>query len=282
MPPAVARTGTRGAYALSFGMLAAGISLYSGPVRALSPLRTGVSLSPVVVALLTLALSASAITLQFRRQGHTLSMTEIPLAIGLFALSPGALLLAKMAGHAADGVRRRLPVQKMLFNVALVAFQVPLGVLLFRTALGHAAAHGPRGWFAAGAAVVLSNVISFVAIFAVIALTQSRIDRGALDVALFMLLIVSVVETSLGMLTVEVLRAEPRTAWLLLVVTLLLFTFSRAYGSLRDRNDELAAVYDFGRTVEAPDRPRPLAAFVAAKVRDLLRAERVDVVLAYD
>jgi diguanylate cyclase (GGDEF)-like protein len=282
MPAVAGRHGARAAYALSFGMFAASASLYFGSVRDQSPLHTGVTLHPAVLALLTLTLSASAITLQLRRQGQTFSMTEIPLAIGLFAMAPGALLAAKMVGHLADGVRRRLPTHKIVFNVALPAFQVPLGILMFRFLLSDHAPQGPRAWLAAGAAVVLANLVSVVTIFAVIGLTQAQVDRTALEVSVGMLLVVSVVETSLAMLTVEVLRAEPRTAWLLLVVTLLLFSFTRAYGSLRDRNDELAAVYDFGRSVAVPDDPAALPSFVAAKVRDLLRAERADVVLSYD
>ena len=54
------------------------------------------------------------------RVNARVSMSEIPLAIGLFAVSPGALIVAKMAGHAADGLRRKIPLYKATFNVALV------------------------------------------------------------------------------------------------------------------------------------------------------------------
>ncbi len=282
MPEVATRAQLRAPYVLAAGMLAGSASLYAGPVRILSPLRSGVSLSPIVVAALTLFLSACAITLQFRRQGHTLSMTEIPLAIGLFAVSPGSLVLAKIAGHTADGIRRRVPVVKTVYNVALVAFQVPIAVLAFRLVLGDSAAHGPRAWLAAGIAVLLANGISAVAIFAVIGLTQTRVERTGLDVAVGKFVVVSVVETSLAMVAVEVLRAEPRTGWLLLVVAALLLAFTRAYGRLRDRNDELGAVYEFGRSVAVPDDPAALPALVAEKTRTLLRAERADVILVDD
>ena len=276
-----AASGARGAYALSFGLLVGGVSLTVGPVAALDPLRTGVQLWPAVIAVLTLLLSASAITLQFRRQGHTLSMTEIPVAIGLFAVSPLALIVAKAAGHALDGVRRRLPVHKAVFNVSLVVFQVPVALLVFRFVVD-GDAFGPRAWLAAFAAVQTANFISAVAIFAVIGITQAHVDRTELDVAVGKWLVVSLVETSLALVAVEALREEPLTGWLLVVVALLLLSFTRAYASLRDRNDELAAVYDFGRSVAEPEDTEELPAFVADKVRALLRAERADVLLAYD
>jgi diguanylate cyclase (GGDEF)-like protein len=282
MSEAAPRASSRAAWLLSAGMLVASASLYAGPVRGLPPLRSGVALSPVLIAGLTLLLSASAITLQFRRQGHTLSMTEIPLAIGLFATAPGPLVLAKVAGHIADGARRRVPVVKTVFNVALVAFQVPLAVLVFRWVLGNEAPHGPVAWFAAGVAVVVANGISAVAIIAVIGLTQNRFERTGLDIAVGKFLVVSLVETSLAMIAVEVLRAEARTGWLLLVVAGLLLAFTRAYGALRDRHEELGAVYDFGRSVAVPDDPADLPALVAEKTRVLLRAERAEVVLDDD
>ena len=282
MSDAVARPNTaRGAYALSFGLLVGGVSLTLGPVAALQPLRTGVQLSPLVIVALTLLFSASAIMLQFRRQSHTLSMTEVPVAIGLFAVSPVALILAKVAGHAIDGMRRRLPLHKAVFNVSLVVFQVPVALLVFRAIVGNGAM-GPRGWLAAGAAVQTANFISAVAIFAVIGLTQSRFERTEVDVAVGKFLIVSVVETSLAIVAVEALRQEPWSGALLAVVALLVLSFTRAYASLRDRNDELAAVYDFGRSVAEPEDPEELPAFVAEKVRQLLRAERADVLLEYD
>jgi diguanylate cyclase (GGDEF)-like protein len=117
---------------------------------------------------------------------------------------------------------------------------------------------------------------------AVIALAEGRIDRSELDVALGLLVVVSTVETVLAMVAMEAMRAEPRIAWLLVVVIAVLLGFTRAYSALRDRNDELAAVYDFGRSVAVPDDTGALPAFVAAKVRELLRAERADVLLAHD
>ena len=281
MSDAAARANpARNAYALSFGLLVGGISLTVGPVAALPPIDTGVRVWPAAIVALTLLLSASAITLQFRRQGHTLSMTEVPVAIGLFAVSPVALVFAKAAGHVLDGVRRRLPLHKAVFNVSLVVFQVPVALLVFRALLG-GGAHGPRGWFAAGAAVITANVISALAIFAVIGLTQSSVERTALDLTVAKWVVVTLVETSLAMVAIEALSAQPASAWLLTVVAFLVLGFTRAYASLRDRNDELAAVYDFGRSVTDPD-DEDLPAFVAEKVRTLLRAETADVLLAYE
>ena len=272
----------RGAYALSAGLLVSGLAIQLFAVGRVTPVRSGVSLPPVALGVLTLLLGASAIPLQIRRQAHSLELTDLALAIGLFTVSPFALLVAKAAGYAADGVRRRRPPLKTVFNVCLIAFQVPLAVLVFHAVLGDTAAHGPRAWVAAGVAVGFANIVSAVAVIAVIAVAEGRIDRSELDVAIGLLVVVSIVETVLAMVAMEALRAEPRAVWLLIVVIAVLLGFTRAYSALRDRNDELAAVYDFGRSVAVPDNTAALPAFVATKVRELLRAERADVLLAHE
>ena len=272
----------RRAYALSAGLAVVGALAYAFGVASERALPTGVTLSPVVVALLTLLLAASAITIQFRRQGQTLSLTELPLALGLLTMSPIALVLAKTVGHALDGVRRRIPIYKTVFNVAVVVFQVPLAVVAFRLVLGDAPPFGPRSWVAAWVAVQIANVLGAAAVAAVIALTQSTVERDGLDVTIGKWLLVSLVETSLALVAVEALRAEPQAGWLLCLVTLLLLGFARAYASLHDRNDELAAVYDFGRSVATAEEPTMLPHVVADKVRLLLRAERAEVLLSHD
>jgi diguanylate cyclase (GGDEF)-like protein len=278
----VLRSPERRAYALSGSMLLAGSLVHLVLVTRLSPLHSGIAMSPVLLAALTMLLSASSITLQFRRQAHTLAMTELALALGLFAVSPLALIVAKAAGLAADGVRRRRPVAKTVFNSCLVAIQVPVAVLVFRLTLGDAPPIGPRGWLAAGAAVQISNLISSAAVLGVISLTQTPVGRSEINVAVSSSLFVSLVETSLALVAVEALRAEPRVGWLLGLVALLLFGVARAHDALRDRNEELAAVYDFGRSVAVPDDPTTLPVLVAEKVRELLRAERADLLLVHE
>ncbi|HEX8003757.1 MAG TPA: EAL domain-containing protein [Mycobacteriales bacterium] len=270
------------AYALSGALFVTGVAVYAVGVASRGKLPTGVSLSPLVVVALTVLLSASAVTVQFRRQAQTLALTELPLALGLLSMSPLSLIGAKAVAHAVDGVRRRIPAYKVVFNVAVVVFQAPLAVYAFRLMLGDAAPLGPRGWLAAWVAVQIANLLSAAAVAVVIRLTQSNVERGGFDVAVGKWVLVSLVETSLALVAIEALRAEPEAGWLLALVTLLLLGFARAYASLHDRNDELAAVYDFGRSVAAPDDPAALPGFVASKVRLLLNAERAEVLLAYD
>jgi diguanylate cyclase (GGDEF)-like protein len=271
----------RRAYLLSTGLCLVGGAVYAAAVTSFVPLRTGVALNPAVVTVLTLVLAASAVTVQFRRQAQTLSLTELPLALGLFVLSPGALVLSMAVGNAIDGVRRRLPFYKVAFNAALVVFQVPIAVVVFRVLL-HGAPTGPQGWFAAFGAVLVANFLSALAVATAISLTQTEAEHTRLDVQAGMWVVVSLVETSLALVAVEALRAEPRTRWLLAVVTLLLLGFARAYARLRDRNEELAAVYDFGRSVASPEDSSTLPEFVATKVRLLLRAETAEVLLAQE
>jgi diguanylate cyclase (GGDEF)-like protein len=269
----------RRAYALSAGLATVAVGLFAVVLPRLDPLATGVSVAPVAITVVTFLLCASAVMVQFRREAHTVSLTEVPLGIGLFAVAPGALVLAKVAGHALDAVRHRVPAYKTAFNLALVSVQAPVAILVFRLVLHGEPAIGPRGWLAAWAAVQAANVVSTVAIYVVIALSDPNAPRNGLGGAFGKSMVVSLVETSLALVAVEAMRAEPRAGWLLVVVTLLLLGFSRAYAALHDRNGELGAVYDFGRGLATFDDEAALPAFVAEKVRVLLRAERAEVLL---
>src|SRR5690349_4856999 len=93
--------------------------------------------------------------LQVRREAQTVSVSELPLVLGLFFSSPLGLLAGRLAGSAAVLVlhRRSAPL-KTLFNLALVSAETALAVLVFRLV---AAAGRPLAvdWFGAYGGVLL-------------------------------------------------------------------------------------------------------------------------------
>ncbi|MGH2729769.1 MAG: hypothetical protein ACRDJI_04090, partial [Actinomycetota bacterium] len=57
--------------------------------------------------------------LQFRRDAHSVSLSEIPLVLGLFFATPEALILGQVVGAAvALGLHRRQSLLKLLFNTS--------------------------------------------------------------------------------------------------------------------------------------------------------------------
>src|SRR5947199_2423228 len=72
--------------------------------------------------------------LQFRKQAHTLSLTEIGLVLGLFLATPANLLVAQVTGTAlALAVNRRQRPVKLAFNVIELPLCTGIALLLFRS-----------------------------------------------------------------------------------------------------------------------------------------------------
>src|SRR5438552_3821645 len=95
---------------------------------------------PVVIAVLLIAcLVASRVELrvELRHQTYTIMPTEIPLVIGLFVVSPLALLGIRVASSLSLLLdRRRLP-GKQVFNAGISALEVAVSVAIFQAATQH-------------------------------------------------------------------------------------------------------------------------------------------------
>ena len=84
--------------------------------------------------------------LQFRKQAHTLSLSEVGLALGLFFASPANLLAAHVVGAAAALViNRRQRAIKLAFNLAELPLCTGVAVFVFQS-LAPTGEAGPRVW----------------------------------------------------------------------------------------------------------------------------------------
>src|SRR3954468_2444938 len=83
--------------------------------------------SPVLAAALVAAFIVSeklVVHLEVDREAHTFALSEVPLAIGLFFVSPVALLLCRLGGECiALGIVERQRPLKLLFNLSIFALE---------------------------------------------------------------------------------------------------------------------------------------------------------------
>ena len=87
-----------------------------------------------VLAVAFAATEVYVVHLDARRQGQTISLSEIPLVVGLFLAAPVALVVGKVVGSlAAMVVHRRSPLVKVTFNLALHVAEASVAVAVFRT-----------------------------------------------------------------------------------------------------------------------------------------------------
>src|SRR3954452_11582030 len=138
-------TSTVRVVALSLAMVAAATTLYVVRVR---HMPAGPAPFGCPWWVLTLGFAASeifVIHLQFRRDAHSISLSEVPIIVGLLFASPTVLIVSHLVGAGVTlVVHRRQPLLKLIFNLSKFTIEPCVALLAFRPVLGHSEALGPR------------------------------------------------------------------------------------------------------------------------------------------
>jgi diguanylate cyclase (GGDEF)-like protein len=216
--------------------------------------------------------------LQFRRDTHSFSLSEIPLLIGLFFVPPDQLLLALLAGSgAALTLHRRQPAVKLGFNLANLALSTSLAIILFRVILGAGDPLGPHGWGAAFAAAISADIVSVVMITGAISLATSRppdvpklLGSGSLA---------SFFNTCLALVTVTVMWIRPLSAWQPLILAALMFGAYRIYGGVRQKHESLEVLYESTRLLQQSTDVDRVIATLLRQGREMFRADTAEIVI---
>jgi diguanylate cyclase (GGDEF)-like protein len=262
--------------ALAFGALLLGIGLLVGlpyldrPANLPSP---GVSWWLLGVAFA--ATEIFVVHLDARRQGQSISLSEIPLVVGLFLAAPVALVAGKVVGSlAAMAVHRRSPPVKIAFNLALHVAEASVAVAVFRTLTDLLGGSEPITWLAACAAALVASALSHSAVTVVVAFYEGGLRlRNVLSAAVTGQA-ASPLAVTLALIGVITVSASPTGAWLLAAFGCLLLVAYRAYGALADRHLNLERLYRFSEAVSASPEAEEVMSGLLGQARELLRAER--------
>ena len=214
-------------------------------------------------------------------QSHTLR--EVPAVAGLAFLSPDSPLLYVSAyvlgsaiglllGRAQRGV-------KVYFNLSMFALEASLGVLVYQAVLGDANVADPRGWAAAFAVIVVTDLASALAVTAAISLTEDRFDGGVLRQAVVYGVPAAMVNTCMALLCVLLAVREPRALVLLALALLVLVVAYRQYVALGRGYSQLQLLYRFvGSAGRAVDVDEAVVA-VLENARELLGGDRAELLV---
>jgi hypothetical protein len=237
-----------------------------------------------VVALLFALTERFVIHVPFGRENLSLTVHEAPLVLGLFFLHPGELILAATVGVGLTmALVYRAPTIKTAFAVSLWLFQAPVSIAVFAAALSLTGSTGasddPRAWACALAAAFGMQVISTIAVSAVISLRSGRADWRALGVNLAFGAVGTLVVTDLGLLMTVLIRKQSAALSLLAVLGVLSFLIYRGYQVERLRYGRLEQLYQFTRSVDESLRDETVLETINREARDLLRARHSEVIL---
>ncbi len=261
------------------GIGAALLYLTWGATGAYAPMR----LPWYVLLALFAAVEASVLHVQVRREAQTVSMSEIPLVLGLFLADPAVVVIARVAGSLLvyAAYRRQAPL-KLTFNVALAFAEVATGLAVFHLIAGDAPAVSAQSWIAAYVAVMSSSALSAMAVSLVIFLYEGGLRLADLRSAVGVGLPIACLTTTLGLIATNCLILSTDTAWLLGAAAVICILAYRAYAALADRHLSLERLYRFSQVVGSAPEVEDVIQSVLAQARDLLRAESADLVLLPD
>jgi diguanylate cyclase (GGDEF)-like protein len=273
----------RRVWLLTAAMGTVAVALLASVVADLDRLAVGTRLPwPVLVALFAAA-EVFVVHLTIRHNAHSLSLSEIPMVLGMAFAGPVPFVIARVAGAAIGLVgHRRQRGTKLAFNLTSFLLEACLAVALYRLVLGPASPGDPRGWVAALVALLVTNVVSAAAITAAMALMAGHLDRSVFGQGLGAGALALTANTTLALVAVIALDEEPWSVVLLVIVAGILFASFRAYTALRQGYSRLEMLYRFTRAVGGSVEAGPVTAVMLAEARDLLRAEVAEMRLQAD
>ena len=220
--------------------------------------------------------------LQFRKQAHTLSLTEIGLTLGLLLGAPVALLLGQLAGTLVALVVTRWKSQRQLVKFAFNLAELPLcsgiALVIFRS-LATQGDSAPHVWALVLFACAVAHVLGILLVSAVIAIAEERFHAPQLLRTLVTSTIGALATASLGLAVVELVEVRPLAVILLVVPVLACIAAFRGYMEQREQREHVEFLYESMRATQgAPEFGLAVGQLLVA-ARRLLRAEYAEILL---
>ena len=257
--------------ALTGALISAGVGRQESPFAMLP-------LAAPLVAVLYFCAERFPVHLLVRRETHTFSPTEIPLVIGLYFLSPVAILLAQALGAGVALVmhRQQGPL-KLAFNLANFAFSTTCAIGIFHAVLGSRDALGPAGLAAAFAASFVADQVSGLGVALVIWLSQG--GRPVLGRLVGIGTLYSLIDASLGFVAVIVLSVRPELSWLLAVPAATMLGGFRLYQDERLKRESLGSLQESTRQIQEALQTENVPHLLLQQVRDMFNARVAELII---
>jgi len=238
------------------GMLVAILGLttlliYEGTIRGASAVAGPYHLHWWLLAPIFLLAEGYPVHVHFRRETHSLSMSDFALVVGLFLAPPSDLLVAQLVGcgTAVILIRRQRPL-KVAFNLAQFGLTGCVAILIFRGFVAGGSPYGIAGWTGALTAAGVAAVAGVLLVAVVIRLTDSGAHLRELHFVAAVGLTSAITSASLGLAGVELLRADARAIWVLAVPIGMSGIAFHAYTRQRRRRQHLEFLYSSMKTMQ--------------------------------
>lgn len=267
---------------LTVGMAVAGTALTTflpGPGRSTAPL----TLPWWVLAALFYLAEVRVVHLQFQREAHSFTLSEIPLVLGLFLASPTDLVLASVIGAGLGLLVHRRPAPvKLFFNVSLFLFGTALAATLFRILVPLTSPLAPGAWLAAFLAAFAATILGLAAVNIAIWLAQGKSDRARIALAIRLGVAVAATNTCLALIVMTLLWMEPGAFWLLgipLALAAIAWRSYRAHLGETEHRESLQLLYDTTSILHGSNELEGAIVALLTEARRTFRAESAELIL---
>ncbi|MFN2488815.1 MAG: putative bifunctional diguanylate cyclase/phosphodiesterase [Actinomycetota bacterium] len=265
-------------WVLNICMTAAAFILHNTVVVHLDPVSGGIQVPWWTLAALFLVAEVFVIHVQFHRDSHSFSLSEIPLVLGLFFFAPAALVFVQLlgAGAALTLHRRQTPV-KLAFNLSRWFFETTVAVALFQTILSFGDGLAPVGWIAAFVATFVLDGIAAAMIEVAISLSEKR--RPMLPRMLTIGYAATFTNTTLALTAVTIISTDVSATWMIAVLSVGLFLAYRAYASVNHKHEALRALHESTRFDNRSMQLESVVLPLLDHAREMFRAEIAEATL---
>ncbi|MGQ0463850.1 MAG: putative bifunctional diguanylate cyclase/phosphodiesterase [Sporichthyaceae bacterium] len=228
------------------------------------------------LVLMFAAAEAVVLHIQVQREAQTVSLSEIPLVVGLFMAEPVSLLVGRTLGSFLVFTlqRRQAPI-KVAFNTALVLASGSIALTVWSLTFAEIQS-GPQAWAGVFAALVAAGTFDAIATTMAIACYENsvKLRRVLREIASAGTLAAAV--GTVGLVAATAISYDVRSAFLVEAAGALLLLAYRAYASLRERHESLEQLYHFSEVVSGAHDVDTVLRSVLEQARELLRADRAE------
>ena len=230
--------------------------------------------TPLALLVAFLAAEATHVHVEFRRQNNSISLSEIPLVVGLFLIAPLTLLAVRfVAVLVVSAVQHRPPI-KATFNLALFSAEVVVASLVFYAFPTHDITE-PESWLAAVAALFAVLALTVTAMQGVILLTEGPQPWAKVGLNAMLSALIVALNGAVALVVVMVLHISPWSGLVLAVLCAVLLLAYRAYARSFRQHASLRRVYGFSRLLELTRSSEAPLDTALNEARDVLNASTI-------
>jgi diguanylate cyclase (GGDEF)-like protein len=256
---------------------AAAVALFVIVVASLPASSTALSLPWVVWAAAFAASEVLVVHVQWQRDAHTFSISDLVLAAGFYLAAPRDLVVALVVGAgAALWLHRRQTGVRLAFNIAQYSLGGGLAVTVYALLSGVL----PEGWswVAALVAITVSTVTADLCVFGVFTILEGRAELKRLADLFTHSLPFTVGSGAVGVVLSRTVLHDPAAMVLLALPALLIIAAYRAYTHAREQQENMRLLHEVTSLLHNSDADAAMGDFLTS-VRTAFRAEMAEVVL---